>query len=218
MLWKWCTQFASKCETLSSGRRTGKGQFSSQSQRKAIPKNAQTTAQLHSSHMLEMLKILQAGLQQNMNHELPAIQAHFRKGYIFSWRMGLLNLDFNSEQFTMKGYEIRLNFIFRGYIDKYSSVLNEIFLAGFSFPTLRVPLTLNLIGHSVTRRLRNLPRVRTCKVWKVDSEPCWYFLSPSSQILLNAGCSSKLKFSLTGIVPLIDKHFWVLTWVQNDFH
>ena len=30
--------------------RTGKGQFSFQSQRKAIPKNAQTTAQLHSSH------------------------------------------------------------------------------------------------------------------------------------------------------------------------
>ena len=30
-----------------------KGQFSFQSQRKAIPKNAQTTAQLHSSHMLE---------------------------------------------------------------------------------------------------------------------------------------------------------------------
>ena len=31
----------------------GKGQFSFQSQRKATPKNAQTTAQLHSSHMLE---------------------------------------------------------------------------------------------------------------------------------------------------------------------
>ena len=34
------------------GHRTGKGQFSLQSQRKAMPKNAQTTAQLHSSHML----------------------------------------------------------------------------------------------------------------------------------------------------------------------
>ena len=31
---------------------TGKGQFSFQSQRKAVPKNVQTTAQLHSSHML----------------------------------------------------------------------------------------------------------------------------------------------------------------------
>ena len=32
--------------------KTGKGQFSFQSQRKAMPKNAQTTAQLHSSHIL----------------------------------------------------------------------------------------------------------------------------------------------------------------------
>ena len=31
---------------------TGKGQFSFQSQRKAMPKNVQTTAQLHSSHTL----------------------------------------------------------------------------------------------------------------------------------------------------------------------
>ena len=37
---------------LSSGHRTGKSQFSFQPQRKAMPKNAQTTAQLHSSHML----------------------------------------------------------------------------------------------------------------------------------------------------------------------
>ena len=37
---------------LSSGHRTGKGQFSFQSQRKAMTKNAQTTTQLHSSHML----------------------------------------------------------------------------------------------------------------------------------------------------------------------
>ena len=37
---------------LNSGHRTGKGQFSFQSQRKAMPKNAQTTAHLHSSHTL----------------------------------------------------------------------------------------------------------------------------------------------------------------------
>ena len=52
MLWKCCTQYASKFGNLSSVHRTGKGQFSFQSLRKAIPKNAQTTAQLHSSHML----------------------------------------------------------------------------------------------------------------------------------------------------------------------
>ena len=52
MLWKCCTWYAIKFGKLSSGHRTGKGQFSFQSQRKAMPKKAQTTAQLHSSHTL----------------------------------------------------------------------------------------------------------------------------------------------------------------------
>ena len=43
-------------------------------------KNTQTTTQLHSSHTLVMLKILQARLQQHMNRELPDVQAGFRKG------------------------------------------------------------------------------------------------------------------------------------------
>ena len=46
------TQYASKFGKLSSGHRTRKGQFSFQSQRKGMPKNAQTTTQLHSSHTL----------------------------------------------------------------------------------------------------------------------------------------------------------------------
>ena len=37
---------------VASGHRTEKGQFSFQLQSKAMPKNAQTIAQLHSSHML----------------------------------------------------------------------------------------------------------------------------------------------------------------------
>ena len=80
MLLKCCTQYANKFGKLSSVHRTGKGQFSFQSQRKAMPRNAQTTAQLHSSHMLVMFKILQAMLQQYMNHQLPDIQAGFRNG------------------------------------------------------------------------------------------------------------------------------------------
>ena len=52
MLLQCCTQYASKVGKLSSGHRTGKGQFSFQFQRKTMPKNAQTTAQLHSSHTL----------------------------------------------------------------------------------------------------------------------------------------------------------------------
>ena len=46
-----------------------------------MPKNAQTTAQLHSSHVSKvMLKILQARFQQYVNGELPDVQAGFRKG------------------------------------------------------------------------------------------------------------------------------------------
>ena len=70
MLWKCCIQYVSKFGKLSSGHRPGKGQFSFQSQRKAMPYNAQTTAQLHSSHMLVMFKILQARLQQYMNLQM----------------------------------------------------------------------------------------------------------------------------------------------------
>ena len=52
MLWKCCTKHVSKLGKLSSGHRTGKGQLSFQSQRKAMTKNAQTTTQLHSFHTL----------------------------------------------------------------------------------------------------------------------------------------------------------------------
>ena len=54
MLWKCCAQYASKFGKLSSGHRTGKGQFSFQSQRRVMPKNVQATTQLHSFHMLTM--------------------------------------------------------------------------------------------------------------------------------------------------------------------
>ena len=80
VLWKCCTQCSSKLGKLSSGHRTGKGQFSFQSQRKTMQKIAQTTTQLHSSHTLVMLKILQVSLQQHMNCELPDVQVGFRKG------------------------------------------------------------------------------------------------------------------------------------------
>ena len=81
MLLQCCTQYVSKFGKLSSGHRTGKGPFSFQSQRKAMPKHVQTTAQLHSCHTSKvMFKILQARLQQYVNHELPDVQAGFRKG------------------------------------------------------------------------------------------------------------------------------------------
>ena len=49
---RFSTQCASKFGKLSSGHSTGKGQFSLQSQREAMPKTVQTSAQLHLSHIL----------------------------------------------------------------------------------------------------------------------------------------------------------------------
>ena len=52
MLLKCCTQYFSKFGQSSSAYRTGKGHFSFQSKRRAMPKNVQTTMQLHSFNML----------------------------------------------------------------------------------------------------------------------------------------------------------------------
>ena len=52
MLWKCCTQYISRFGKLSSDHRMGESQLSFQSKRKAMPKNVQTTPQLHSSHTL----------------------------------------------------------------------------------------------------------------------------------------------------------------------
>ena len=94
---KCCTQYVSKFGKLSGGHRTGKGQFSFQSQRKAI-KEFQTTVQPHAFHRLTRLcskystsaltshaskvklKILQARFQQFVNQELPDVQVRFTKG------------------------------------------------------------------------------------------------------------------------------------------
>ena len=47
-----CTQYVNKFGKLSISQRTGKGQFSYQSQTKTRPKNVDTTTQLYSSHTL----------------------------------------------------------------------------------------------------------------------------------------------------------------------
>ena len=57
----------------------GKGQFSFQSQRKAMPKNVQITGQLHSFHSKVVLKILQAKFQQYMNQELQIYKLNLEK-------------------------------------------------------------------------------------------------------------------------------------------
>ena len=156
MLWKSCIQHASKFGKLTSSHRTGKDEFSFQSQRKAMPKNVHKrvkslsrvwlfatpwtvdyqaslsmgfsrqeywsglpfpspgdlpnpgieprsptlqadalpseppgkpwwasnycTVALISHDSKVMIKVLQARLQQYMNHKLPDVQAGFRKG------------------------------------------------------------------------------------------------------------------------------------------
>ena len=64
MLLKCYTLYASKFGKLSSGHRTGKGQFLFQSQRRRVSKNVQTTKQLHSFLMLVRLcsKSFKSGL------------------------------------------------------------------------------------------------------------------------------------------------------------
>ena len=81
MLRKCYAQYVSKFGKLSSGNRTGKGQFSFQSQRRAMPKNAHyRTIALISHASKVMLEILQARLQQYVNSKLPDVQSGFRKG------------------------------------------------------------------------------------------------------------------------------------------
>ena len=84
ILLKCCTQYVSKFGKLSSDHGTGKGQFSFESPRIAMPKNVQTIIQLGSFHMLARLcsKILQARLQHYVNRELPDVQTGFRKGRV----------------------------------------------------------------------------------------------------------------------------------------
>ena len=80
MLLKFYTQYASKFGKH-NGHRTGKGQFSLQSQRRAMPKSLNYHTIILISHASKvMLKILQARLQYYVNHELPDVQAGFRKG------------------------------------------------------------------------------------------------------------------------------------------
>ena len=82
MLLKCCTQYDSKFGKLSSGRRTGKGQFSFQCQRRAMPKNVQTTIQLPSFHTLAELcsKSFKLGFSSMWTEKLLGVQAGFRKG------------------------------------------------------------------------------------------------------------------------------------------
>ena len=111
---KCCTKYASKFGKLSSGHRTGEGQFS------PIPKKGNAkecsnycTIALISHTSKEMLKILQAGLQQYMNCERPDVQSGFRKG-----RDQIANIHWITE----KAREFQKNICFIDYTKAFDCV------------------------------------------------------------------------------------------------
>ena len=80
MLWKCCIHYASKFGKLSSSHRTGKGQFSFQSQEGNAKEcsNYRTTALISHANKV-MLKILQDRLQHYVNWELPVYKLDSEK-------------------------------------------------------------------------------------------------------------------------------------------
>ena len=81
MLWKCCTQYASKFAKLTSGHRTENVSFHSNLKEGQCQRMFKLLHNCtHLVHRKVMLKILQARLQQYVNQELPDIQAGFRKG------------------------------------------------------------------------------------------------------------------------------------------
>ena len=81
MLWKCCTQYGSKFRKLCSGHRTGNGQFSFQSQRKAMPKNVQATPQLNSTHTLakQCSKFSKQGLNSTWTENFQIYKLDFEE-------------------------------------------------------------------------------------------------------------------------------------------
>ena len=81
MLFKCCTQYASKLENSAVATGLQKVSFHSNPKEKQCQKMLKLPHSCgHLTASKVMLKILQASLQQYVNHELPDIQAGFRKG------------------------------------------------------------------------------------------------------------------------------------------
>ena len=81
MLLKCCTQYACTYGKLSTGHRTDKGQFSFQSQRKAMPKNLQTIVQFYSFHILarKYSKSFELGFQSTWTKNVQMFKLDLEK-------------------------------------------------------------------------------------------------------------------------------------------
>ena len=119
MLWKCCTQYASKFGKLNNGHRTGKGQFSFQSQRKAMPKNVQTTTQLHSFHTSKaMLKIPQRGFNSTWTENFQMYKLNSVKS---ETRDQIVNIHWIID----KARKFRKNICFIDYVKAFDCVENS---------------------------------------------------------------------------------------------
>ena len=76
MLWKWCTQYASKFGKLSSGQKDWKRSVFIPISKKG---NAKECSNYCTIAVISHASKLQARLQQYVNQELPDVQAGFRK-------------------------------------------------------------------------------------------------------------------------------------------
>ena len=107
MVWKCCTQNDSKFGKLSSGQAIGNHIFISSSKKGNAKQCANYCTTALSSHISkEMLKILQARLQQYVNCELPDVQTGFRKG------RGIRDQIANIHQIIEKAREFQKNIYF----------------------------------------------------------------------------------------------------------
>ena len=86
-----------------------------------MPKNAQTTTQLHSHVSKVMLKILQARLQQYVNHEVPDVQVGFRKGR--GTRDQIVNICWINEK--AREFQKNIYFCFIDYVKSFDCVCHN---------------------------------------------------------------------------------------------
>ena len=117
MLWKCCTQFASKSGKLSSGHKTGKVFIPISKKGNAKESSNYHPVALISHASTEILKIPQWRLRQYMNHELSGVQAAFRKG------RGTRDQIANICWIIKKAREYQKNIYFC-FIDYYNKVLD----------------------------------------------------------------------------------------------
>ena len=115
MLWKCCTQRASKSGNLSSGHRTVKVSFHSN------PKERKCQRKLKLPHSCThlMLKMLQARLQQYTTLELPDFQAVFRKGR--GTRDQIANIHWIIKK-KAREFQNNIHFCFIGYTKAFDCV------------------------------------------------------------------------------------------------